>query len=87
MDPWYKGFKGSITAVGAQSQGVSGKYEVQGVIEVIPGEESQSGDDEVHIKELPIGKWTRDYKAYLSELEAGETKSSQILPKLESYTE
>lgn len=55
MHPWYKGYTGSITKNGD-------KYHVQGVYEV------DEDNDELVITELPIGKWTRDYKTFLEEL-------------------
>ena len=54
MHPWYKGYTGTIE----QNQG---KYLVTGKYNVID-------DDEVEITELPIGKWTRDYKTFLEDL-------------------
>lgn len=54
MHPWYKGFVGEIDP---KQNG----YIVRGAWEVI-------GDDELAISELPIGKWTRDYKTFLEEL-------------------
>lgn len=54
MHPWYKGYKGSIVQA-------DGKHIVTGVFEV-------TEDDTLEITELPIGKWTRDYKNFLEEL-------------------
>lgn len=63
MFPWYKGFQGSIelTSASAKNYVVKGNYRVLG-----EGEEA----DELEITELPIGKWTRDYKNFLEELAA-----------------
>lgn len=56
MDPWYKGYTGKI------EKASNGKgYLVTGQYEVLDG-------DILKITELPIGKWTRDYKNYLEEL-------------------
>jgi DNA topoisomerase II len=54
MHPWYKGYTGQIEAA-------DGKHIVTGVFDIL-------GDDELSITELPIGKWTRDYKTFLEEL-------------------
>ena len=54
MHPWYKGYTGSIEAI-------AGKHIVTGVYNILE-------DDELEITELPIGKWTRDYKNFLEEL-------------------
>lgn len=54
MHPWYKGYTGTIEAI-------QGKHTVTGTYNIIE-------DDELEITELPIGKWTRDYKNYLEEL-------------------
>jgi DNA topoisomerase-2 len=63
MDPWYRGFTGTITQkTGKPKDGLS--YLVRGAIEVI-------NDTTVHISELPARKWTQDYKAFLESLLAG----------------
>jgi DNA topoisomerase-2 len=54
MHPWYKGYTGSIEAI-------AGKHMVTGVYNILD-------EDELEITELPIGKWTRDYKTFLEEL-------------------
>lgn len=54
MHPWYKGYTGTIVQDGT-------RHVVTGVFNVL-------GDDELEITELPIGKWTRDYKNFLEEL-------------------
>lgn len=56
MHPWYKGYTGTITENPEER-----KHIVTGVYNVL-------GDDELEITELPIGKWTRDYKNFLEEL-------------------
>ncbi len=56
MDPWYKGFQGSIERL----PGNKGF--------VITGIFNRVGDTELEITELPIGKWTRDYKQMLEEM-------------------
>ena len=62
LQPWYKGYTGEITpAEGGAAQGyvVTGRYEVK-------------DDDILEITELPIGKWTRDYKSFLEDLAGKE---------------
>lgn len=54
MHPWYKGYTGSIVEA-------EGKHIVTGVYDV-------TDDDTLEITELPIGRWTRDYKTFLEEL-------------------
>ena len=56
MHPWFKGFQGTIES------NTNGKnYIVSGVFNVL-------SEDELEITELPINKWTRDYKNFLEEL-------------------
>lgn len=54
MNPWYKGYTGTIV----QSEN---RHIVTGVYD-IPEENI------LEITELPIGKWTRDYKTFLEEM-------------------
>jgi len=54
MHPWYKGYSGEIVEI-------NGRYEVTGKYEI-------TEDDTLEITELPIGKWTRDYKNFLEDL-------------------
>ena len=56
MMPFYKGFKGKISKItekGIQKFITKGKYTID--------------DDKVIITELPIGKWTHDFKEYIEE--------------------
>lgn len=57
MTPWYKGFQGSITP----ADGKEKSYTCTGVFRVL-------SNNELEITELPIGKWTRDYKNFLEDL-------------------
>ena len=63
LRPWYKGYQGSIeiaeNAQGKDSYIVTGTYN-------IPEDE----ENVLEITELPLGKWTRDYKNFLEELAA-----------------
>lgn len=57
MHPWYKGFQGTIEPSGDRDKSYicTGKYEVL-------------SDTELEITELPIGKWTREYKTFLEDM-------------------
>ena len=57
MKPWYKGYQGLIEEIPGKGFSVTGNYEV-------------IDDTTLEITELPIGKWTRDYKNFLEELSA-----------------
>lgn len=69
MQPWYRGFTGTTTA-GAGSDDVNPgdgaadarRYRNSGVLERL------DSDGVVAVTELPIGKWTQDYKAHLLKL-------------------
>ena len=56
LDPWFKGFKGEISRNAKGGYFVNGKYEIN--------EEEESID----IIELPLQKWTKDYKTFLEEM-------------------
>ena len=56
MAPWYRGFNGTTTYNSDNNSYVfSGSYEV-------------TGNDRLEISELPIKKWTRDYKTFLEDM-------------------
>jgi DNA topoisomerase II len=61
FQPWWLGFRGSVKAM----EGGKG-WSTSGIIK---------WDDEknqIRIKELPVGMWTRDYKEFLEGMLAGE---------------
>lgn len=64
MKPWYRGFSGSIKASG------KGKYENTGVC--------HETDKGVEITELPLRKWTQDYKEFLQTMLPGSDKPSKL---------
>merc|ERR1719247_4019208 len=66
MLPWYKGFKGSI----AQTKDEEGKFEVCGVVRKVD-------EKTVEITEIPVRKWTQDYKEFLEGMMPGEKKSEE----------
>lgn len=57
--PWYRGFRGTVKKVGYQ------RYQTEGVVQL-------ASENSVHITELPIGKWTSDFKETLKELREKE---------------
>ena len=52
MFPWWRGFNGEIKSTGKN------KYDVTGIARKL-------NDTQVEITELPIHKWTQNYKAEL----------------------
>ncbi|EPS67102.1 hypothetical protein M569_07672 [Genlisea aurea] len=66
MQPWYRGFRGSIEKNTTKEAGTG--YNVSGIIEEI---------DETTLKvtELPIRKWTQDYKEFLESVSSENDKS------------
>lgn len=78
MSPWYAGFKGTIAKIEKEP----GKYEVTGVVEASDVEQKAT------ITELPLKRWTQDYREFLEENLAkadGRRKDTKAL--LEDYTE
>ena len=55
MYPWYNGFRGTIVPSEPGKFTVSGRFE-------------RLSEDKLLISELPLKKWTRDYKNFLEEL-------------------
>ena len=66
MDPYYNGFKGKIHKKDKFNYITKGKYQVV------------TEDNKITITELPIGKWTDDYKKFLDSLipDTGKSKKS-----------
>merc|ERR1712232_654903 len=65
MKPWYRNFQGKIDSSGR------GTYHSTGVWE-------QKGSESIEITELPIRKWTQDYKEFLQGMLPGAEKKSKI---------
>ncbi|CAG9330918.1 unnamed protein product [Blepharisma stoltei] len=61
LKPWFKGYTGTLDWI----EGNGGGYEIKGVFERLDG-------NILRITELPIGKWTTDYKKFLEELAQAE---------------
>ncbi|KAJ7542297.1 hypothetical protein O6H91_10G100200 [Diphasiastrum complanatum] len=76
MEPWYKGFKGTIERSATKENGIS--YTITGIIE-------QLNETTVKISELPVRKWTQDYKEYLESLMLGNDKIME--PFIKDYRE
>ena len=57
MIPWYKGYQGTIEMAGDKDK----SYICTGVYEVL-------SETELEITELPISKWTREYKNFLEDM-------------------
>lgn len=64
MHPWWRGFRGEIKLVSKH------KYDATGVAQKI-------NDTTVEITELPIHKWTQNYKAELEAMIAGDKEKEK----------
>jgi len=76
MMPWYRGFRGSIEEVVDRKGNRS--YVVSGIINQLDG-------TTLEITELPIRKWTQDYKEFLEEMVKPEDKNAT--PFITDYKE
>lgn len=65
MIPWFRDFKGTVTAMGPD------RYKFSGIVR-------QTGENEVEITELPIRLWTQDFKDKLVEIIKAEKTPSFI---------
>ena len=65
MQPWFRGFKGEVTAIGID------RYKFSGIAK-------HTGDLEVEISELPIRMWTQDFKDKLEEVIKADKAPSYI---------
>ncbi|KAJ6984804.1 hypothetical protein NC653_022951 [Populus alba x Populus x berolinensis] len=73
MNPWYRGFKGTIEK-GASKEGGCSSYTVNGVI-------NEVNETTLRITELPVRRWTDDYKAFLNSVTEGTRDENGNLPK------
>ncbi len=67
MKPWFRGFTGDVERKGGKE---AGTYIVSGVIE-------QVDEQTIIISELPVGKWTTDYKQFLETMVIGAEKEDK----------
>ncbi|WWD17171.1 hypothetical protein CI109_101609 [Kwoniella shandongensis] len=72
MDPWFRGFKGSIERIEQD------KYKISGIIEKI-------SDGTLEITELPVRKWTQDFKEMLEEMTNGTDKVQSTVKDYEEH--
>jgi len=76
MLPWYSGFAGTVSEVGDD-----GRCDVAGVVEFTPGSSKAT------ISELPVKKWTQDYREFLEDSLPKAAKKAEKEKLLEDYTE
>lgn len=76
MTPWFKGFKGSIIPNDRAGFDVVGKYDVV-EYDVFDSKNGSVPVDIIRITELPVKKWTQDYKEFLESSVMSE--DSQII--------
>ncbi|KAK1370432.1 DNA topoisomerase II [Heracleum sosnowskyi] len=74
MHPWYKGFKGTTERTATKEAGAT--YTVSGLIE-------QIDDNTLDISELPIRRWTQDYKDFLESMMTANDKVKE--PFIKAY--
>jgi DNA topoisomerase-2 len=82
LTPWWDGFRGAVTMTADRK-----KVQTRGIFQFLDDDTNR-----VRITELPVGVWTKDYKAFLDELiagPAGESKSevSSAAKVLKSFQE
>ena len=73
MKPWFRGYKGTIEPTGKGGYTVVGKYEIL-------------DENTLRIYELPIRKWTREYKNFLENLLNPEEGDPEIEDIKEYHT-
>jgi DNA topoisomerase-2 len=78
MVPWYKGFEGDISRIEGKSTSEGETFSISGVINIID-------EKTIEIVELPLRKWTQDYKEFLEGL-LKPVKKDQV-PFISDYRE
>eukprot|EP00931_Biecheleriopsis_adriatica_P085364 TRINITY_DN5975_c0_g1_i1.p1 TRINITY_DN5975_c0_g1~~TRINITY_DN5975_c0_g1_i1.p1 ORF type:complete len:1499 (+),score=431.09 TRINITY_DN5975_c0_g1_i1:1236-5732(+) len=78
MTPWFRGFKGSVRPI----EGSPGKFEAIGVAQ-------RKGRVRLEITELPVRRWTQDYKDWLVDQlpKSGAEKRAMITELREYHSE
>lgn len=71
MDPWYKGFNGTVAAE-------PDKYRFSGII-------TKVNDTTLEITELPLQTWTQNYKEFLESLVTGNEKTKSFIKEYKEY--
>ena len=73
MNPWFKGFKGSIIKTGDKTYMSKGTYTIVNNITI-------------EITELPVGRWTEDYKEILNKMVIDRTTGKGIILDYENQS-
>lgn len=64
MNPWYKGFNGLISSTERKNTNQNTAiFDMKGTYII-----DEDQEDVIEITELPVGRWTLDYKNYLEKL-------------------
>ena len=72
IEPYYEGFKGTISKIAKDKYLIKGKYKL-------------IGTDKIEITELPIGTWTEKYKIFLESLISDGPKNKSNKKIIKSY--
>ncbi|KLT45438.1 DNA topoisomerase II [Cutaneotrichosporon oleaginosum] len=72
MTPWFRGFKGTIERVD------NDRYKVSGIAEKID-------DKTIEITELPVRKWTQDFKEMIEAMTSGTDKVPSTIKDYEEH--
>jgi DNA topoisomerase-2 len=76
MHPWYRGFRGQIELNVSKKGDVS--YAISGIL-------GKVDDTTIQVTELPVGKWTQQYKEFLETLL--DTEGGKKEPFIKGYKE
>mmetsp|Transcript_60801 Transcript_60801/g.114833 ORF Transcript_60801/g.114833 Transcript_60801/m.114833 type:complete len:1066 (-) Transcript_60801:165-3362(-) len=75
MVPWYRGFKGTVTP----NEWSPGKYDVCGIA-------AKRGRTRLEITELPVRRWTQDYKEWtLEQLPKKDADTRSLITEFREY--